>query len=54
MKGQLILIHLLSGVAICGSYRDNYDADKLEFDFENHRSGEVEKVKLAEIDELVT
>ncbi|MEP2951903.1 MAG: hypothetical protein ABJO91_17935 [Ekhidna sp.] len=54
MVGQIILIHLSSGTSICGAYRGNYDDQNLEFDFENHRSNEIEKVRLTEIGSLIT
>lgn len=50
-RGQLVLIHLLSGTTICGAYLGNYN--ETEFDFENHRNGSVEKIKLSEIESLV-
>lgn len=54
MKGQIVLIHLLSGIAICGAYLGNYNISKLEFDFENHGSGKVERIRLLEIGSLLT
>lgn len=54
MRGQVILIHLLSGIAICGAYLGNYNSSSLEFDFENHGTGDLEKVRLFDIGSLIT
>ncbi len=54
MIGQVILLHLDSGNTICGSYRGNYDVNSKQFDFENHKTNQLEKVSLDSINEFVT
>ena len=53
MKGEDILIHLKNGDTVCGAYMGNYDRLSREFEFNNHRSNSIERIKLDEIDSLV-
>lgn len=53
MKGEDILIHLKCGKTLCGAYLGNYDRMQRGFEFENHRTNTIEKIRLDEIESLV-
>ena len=53
LRGDVVLIYLKSGDIVCGAYLGNYDDTKKEFEFENHRSRRIEKIKLHQVKSLI-
>lgn len=54
MVGQVILLHLNTSKTICGAYKGNFDLHNKDFDFENHKTNQLEKISLDSITKLVT
>ncbi|WP_439488189.1 hypothetical protein [Algoriphagus sp.] len=51
--GEYIMIHTLSGTTWDGVYYGNYDNSTLEFDFDNHNNGSVQRINITDLHSIM-